>query len=165
MVVGVPETDLERTTALLLQLAEGDGQAQDRFYAAICDELRTVASGLMRQQAAGHTLQPTALVHEAWIRLVSGRGADLREPPALPRRRRQGDAFGARRPRASASARHKRGGDMCASTSSTRRWLASRRAATPTCSTLDAALSGAAARDDPELARLVELRFFGGLTQ
>jgi len=68
----VAEHDIEHTTALLGRFAQGDVRAQEQLYSAVCDELRRVAGGLMKAQAGSHTLQPTALVHEAWIRLVSG---------------------------------------------------------------------------------------------
>lgn len=45
-------------------------EIQERLLALIYDELRRTAQGLMRRERIEHTLQPTALVHEAWIRLV-----------------------------------------------------------------------------------------------
>ena len=52
----------------------GDGRARDELLALVYDELRRVASGLMRHERADHTLSPTAVVHETVIRLV-GDGA------------------------------------------------------------------------------------------
>lgn len=56
-------------TALLVAARAGDGAARERLVALIYDELRPLAGGLMGGERAGHTLQPTALVHEALMRL------------------------------------------------------------------------------------------------
>ena len=47
----------------------GNTQAADQLLALVYDELRHVAAGKMAQESGGQTLQPTALVHEAWLRL------------------------------------------------------------------------------------------------
>ncbi len=55
---------------LLLQRAEaGDAQAADKILPLVYDELRKLAAAKMARESPGHTLQPTALVHEAWLRL------------------------------------------------------------------------------------------------
>lgn len=55
----------------LLRLAQGgDAEASDAFARAVYDELRTLAAGYLRRERADHTLQPTALVHEAFVRLL-----------------------------------------------------------------------------------------------
>jgi RNA polymerase sigma factor (TIGR02999 family) len=55
----------------LLQAAEsGDSQAAAQLLPLVYDELRRLAAHKMASEAAGHTLQPTALVHEAWLRLA-----------------------------------------------------------------------------------------------
>ena len=55
---------------LLLQRADaGDASAADQILPLVYDELRQLAAAKMAREAAGHTLQPTALVHEAWLRL------------------------------------------------------------------------------------------------
>ena len=59
-------------TRLLHQAGEGDAVAQERLLARIYDELRRQAGARMRAERPGHTLQPTALVHEAYLRLISG---------------------------------------------------------------------------------------------
>lgn len=57
---------------LILQNAErGDGNALEELLPLVYHELRTIAAARMAHESAGHTLQPTALVHEAWLRLVS----------------------------------------------------------------------------------------------
>ena len=59
-----------RVTRLLAAWHEGDSAATDELMAAVYDELRRIAYGYLRQEREGHTLQPTALVHEAYLRLV-----------------------------------------------------------------------------------------------
>lgn len=58
------------TTALLDQLTGGDASAADRLLPLVYDHLRSIAASMMRDEHVGHTLQPTAIVHEAYIRLV-----------------------------------------------------------------------------------------------
>ena len=56
---------------LLLQAAgRGDDRAREDLLPMVYEELRNLAAARMAREAAGHTLQPTALVHEAWLRLV-----------------------------------------------------------------------------------------------
>ncbi len=57
-------------TQLLNALNDGDDDAADSLIRVVYDELKHVAASHMRAERAGHTLQPTALVHEAYIRLV-----------------------------------------------------------------------------------------------
>ena len=57
-------------TLLLQQVGHGEKSAADQLLAAVYDELRRLAASKMAHEAAGHTLQPTALVHEAWLKLV-----------------------------------------------------------------------------------------------
>jgi len=59
-------------TQILTAVREGDAAAAGRLFELVYDELRLVAAQKMAHESAGHTLQPTALVHEAWLRL----GAD-----------------------------------------------------------------------------------------
>ncbi|HTL56906.1 MAG TPA: ECF-type sigma factor [Candidatus Limnocylindrales bacterium] len=53
-------------------LAPGEAPATDGLLSLVYEELRKLAANRMANEAAGHTLQPTALVHEAWLRLVRG---------------------------------------------------------------------------------------------
>ena len=57
-------------TALLSDWSRGDAAAAERLMALVYRELRELASGLLRGERATHTLQPTALVHEAVLRLL-----------------------------------------------------------------------------------------------
>lgn len=59
-------------TRLLQAAGSGDPGAYARLYDAVYAELRRVAGASMRRESAGHTLQPTALVNEAYLRLASG---------------------------------------------------------------------------------------------
>jgi len=63
-------------THLLDQLTGGDPRATDRLLAAVYDELRSLAAQKLAREAAGNTLQATALVHEAYLRLVGGEERD-----------------------------------------------------------------------------------------
>jgi RNA polymerase sigma factor (TIGR02999 family) len=56
-------------TLILKDIEQGDAQAADRLLPLVYRELRKLAAAKMAREAAGQTLQPTALVHEAWLRL------------------------------------------------------------------------------------------------
>jgi RNA polymerase sigma factor (TIGR02999 family) len=62
-------------TRLLSELEKGDGDAASKLFPIVYDELRGLADGCLRRERAGHTLQPTALVHEAYLKLVQQRDA------------------------------------------------------------------------------------------
>lgn len=57
-------------TRLLDEWAHGSSSARDALIAVVYSELRKIADGYLRRERSSHTLQPTALVHEAWMRLV-----------------------------------------------------------------------------------------------
>jgi len=57
---------------LLDGLSQGKEHAAEELLPLIYEELRSLAASHMARESAGHTLQPTALVHEAWLRLVGG---------------------------------------------------------------------------------------------
>ena len=57
-------------TLLLEAVARGEAMASERLLPLVYDELRGLAAARMSAESAGHTLQPTALVHEAWLRLA-----------------------------------------------------------------------------------------------
>jgi len=61
-------------TLVLRAVERGEAGASEDLLPLVYEELRRLATARMSQEAAGHTLQPTALVHEAWLRLV-GDGA------------------------------------------------------------------------------------------
>jgi RNA polymerase sigma factor (TIGR02999 family) len=65
-------------TRLLEEMREGDPRAAEELLSHVYHELRTLAAWMMAHEPPGQTLQPTALVHEAWLRL--GIGEDVRFP-------------------------------------------------------------------------------------
>lgn len=147
-------------TQILKQIGRGETTASERLLPLVYEELRRLAAARMAQEAAGHTLQPTALVHEAWLRLVmeSDRSWENRahffRTAALAMRRILVD-------RARNKASLKRGGgrervniddiELAASSPDERVLL------------VDGALDRLEA-EDPESAHIVVLKFFGGLT-
>jgi RNA polymerase sigma-70 factor (ECF subfamily) len=64
-------------TELLAQWANGDEQALNQLTPIVYKELRKVAAAYLRKEPQGHTLQPTALVHEAYLRLVDQKKPDF----------------------------------------------------------------------------------------
>ena len=65
--MALPEEDI---TGTLLKVSDGDGNAAARLLPYVYDELRRLAAAYLRRERPDHTLQPTALVHEAYLRLV-----------------------------------------------------------------------------------------------
>jgi RNA polymerase sigma factor (TIGR02999 family) len=57
-------------TLILEAVGRGEKQASEELLPLVYDELRRLATSRMARESAGHTLQPTALVHEAWVRMV-----------------------------------------------------------------------------------------------
>src|SRR5215471_2918455 len=64
-------------TELLAQWASGDEQALNQLTPIVYKELRMLAAAYLRKEQQGHTLQPTALVHEAYLRLVDQKKPDF----------------------------------------------------------------------------------------
>jgi RNA polymerase sigma-70 factor, ECF subfamily len=63
-------------TVLLQQIRSGDSDAAQKLIPLVVDELRSLARVQLRSERPGHTLQPTALVNEAYLRLVSDQARD-----------------------------------------------------------------------------------------
>lgn len=61
---------MSEITQVLQSMRQDEGAASEKLLPLVYDELRRVAAARMTRESAGHTLQPTALVHEAWLRLV-----------------------------------------------------------------------------------------------
>jgi len=147
-------------TQTLLRSRRGEREALDEMLVALYAELRGLAAGYLRHERVGHTLQPTALAHEAFLRLVDQRAVSWQDRAhflalaAQAMRRILADQ--ARR-------RHalKRGGDAV------RVALEDVELVAPggdvEIDALDSALEKLAALDARQ-AQIVELRFFGGLT-
>ena len=149
-------------TELLRRAREGDAGALDRVFPLVLEELRAVAGARLRGEAPGHTLQPTALVNEAYLKLAASPEVDWRDRAhflaVAARAMRQVLVDRARRRKAD-----KRGGGVRPATLTDGSLLASGQG--PTAEellALDAALD-ALGRIQPRLRQVVELRYFGGL--
>jgi RNA polymerase sigma factor (TIGR02999 family) len=146
-------------TRLLQKWSEGDQEALNELMPLVYDELRQLARQRLRHERPGHTLQPTALVHEAYLKLVDQRRtrwqnrAHFFAVAAQLIRRILVDY--ARRHAAS-----KRGGGAAALTLDAMLEPAVQREMSVVA--LDDTLTRLASLDARQ-ARLVELRFFGGL--
>jgi RNA polymerase sigma factor (TIGR02999 family) len=75
----MPDTPSD-ATQLLSALGVRDGRASVELFPLVYDELRQIAGRQFEREANGHTLQPTALVHEAWLRLVNEKGERWADP-------------------------------------------------------------------------------------
>lgn len=73
MTSGAPPSSI---TALLRRWRDGHPDAEASLFAHVYDELRRLAGGRLRHERTDHTLQPTALVHEAWLRLAGAEPID-----------------------------------------------------------------------------------------
>lgn len=147
-------------TQLLAQVRIGDRDAVDRLFPLVYDNLRAVATAYMQQERSDHTLQPTAVINEAFLRLIGLKSVSWKD-------RGHFIAVAARAMRrilvdhARGRARDKRGGDHeRVPFNEHLRWSQDRGV---DLLSLDEAL-GNLATIKPQHARIVELRFFGGLT-
>ena len=75
-----PSSDVTR---MLREWSAGDASAADRLLPVVYAELRRLAAGYLKRERTGHTLQPTALVNEAWMRLAQHIAARRRRPLAV----------------------------------------------------------------------------------
>jgi RNA polymerase sigma factor (TIGR02999 family) len=147
-------------TQLLDRWCGGDVDAFNALVPLVYDELRTLAAHCLRDERDGHTLQPTALVHEAFLRMRNVRSVQMENRAyfygAAARTMRRVLVDHARRRRAD-----KRGGDRSAAelTAALDQPIDVRMDLVA----LDEALE-ALAEIAPEKAKVIELRFFGGLT-
>ncbi len=146
-------------TELIDAAVAGDRHAADDLLPLVYDELRRLAAHRLAQEKAGATLEPTALVHEAYLRLVGGgspgwkgRGhffgaaaRAMRHILVEEARRKRADKRGGRRPRVPLEEFHRIGESP------------------EDVLDLDDALTRLA-QDEPAKADLVQLRFFAGLT-
>src|SRR5262245_5039986 len=71
--------DEQEITRLLRQADQGDPSAADALFRCVYDELHQLAAAHFGRQPAGHTLQPTALIHEAYLRLMRGAGLHVQD--------------------------------------------------------------------------------------
>jgi RNA polymerase sigma factor (TIGR02999 family) len=152
---------MNEVTSILSAIDQGDPGAAEQLLPLVYDELRKLAAQRLAQEKPGQTLQATALVHEAYVRLV--------DTEKIQRWESRGHFFAAaaeamRRVLVDESRRKrslKRGGKLA------RHDLSESRLATPDGEldvlALDEALNRLATRD-AEAAQLVKLRFFAGMT-
>jgi RNA polymerase sigma factor (TIGR02999 family) len=154
-------------THLLSAMARGEAQAADELWPLVYDELRRLAAQKLAQEAPGQTLQPTALVHEAYLRLVcGGKGsAQAGEPHWDGRGHFFAAAAEAMRRILIDSARRKRTLKRGGGGAHPRRDLPDVAApeADDDLLALDEALHKLALAE-PQVAELVQLRYFAGLT-
>ena len=155
-------TTANGATQVLEALAGGDAGAADRLLPLVYDELRALAASYFARQAVGHTLQPTALVHEAYLKLAGGGNAQWESRAhffAVAARAMRQILMNHARDKAAA----KRGGG--------RQRITLDEGVTPAGNgdreldllALDDALSQLSRLSERQ-ATVVELRFFGGLT-
>ncbi|HEY2295094.1 MAG TPA: ECF-type sigma factor [Thermoanaerobaculia bacterium] len=146
-------------TRLLQRWSAGDSQAMGELLPLLYDELRRLAAVYMRRQPQGHTLQPTALVNEAYLKLAGQSGLSFADRAAF-----FGLAATVMRKLLidHARARHaaKRGGDAVRVTLD--EGIASQPSQDVDFADLDTALTELG-RLDGRQARVIELRFFAGL--
>jgi len=71
--------DMNDATVMLAAIEAGDPAAAEQFLVLVYDELRRLAASKLAEEAPGQTLQPTALVHEAWLGLVGHRNPSFRD--------------------------------------------------------------------------------------
>jgi RNA polymerase sigma factor (TIGR02999 family) len=156
----VPYVNSGEITVILQRIERGEEQAADRLLPLVYAQLRRLAAARMAHEAAGHTLQPTALVHEAWLRL----GAD-HQPDWKSRAQFFAAAAEAMRRILIEHARRRlslRRGGRKEHVNIDEIEIAS-EAADSRVLRVNAALQKFAI-DQPEKAELVKLRYFGGFT-
>jgi RNA polymerase sigma factor (TIGR02999 family) len=150
----------QEVTQLLIAWSNGDQESLDRLVPMVYDELRRIARRYMEREPVGHTLQTTALVNEAYLRLIEQKEVKWQN-------RAHFFAISAQLMRrilvSMARARHanKRGGEARQVSLDEAMLISEERAAELVA--LDEALNELAALD-PRRGRVVELRYFGGLS-
>src|ERR1700693_5973466 len=149
-----------KVTQLLLELSGGNRNAVDELLPLVYRELKRIAGGQLRNERPGHTLQATALVHEAYLKLV-----DQRDVSWQNRAHFMGVAAQVMRrilmDYAKLKVRDKRGGGMRQTTLDDALVVSADRASDLVA--IDEALTRLEQLDARQ-AKVVEMRFFGGLS-
>lgn len=154
------QSELSETTQLLRAWAKGDADALDQLTPRVYEELRRIAGRYMQHERPGRTLQTTALVHEAYLRLIDVRNVEWEHRAhffAVAAQIMRRILLDAARRRVTA----KRGGDSPRVNLDEVPDLFSERGSEVIA--LDDALNRLA-QVDPRKAQVIELRFFGGLS-
>ena len=155
--------DPGEVTRLLREWSSGNQEALERLLPLVYDELRRQAGGFFLRERGEHTLQPTALVHEAYLRLVGQDAIDWKDRAHFfgiaGRTMRQVLVDHAR----ARNAEKRGGGRIHVALDAAEAAGAATQARPMDLLDLDRALSRLAAFDERQ-ARLVELRLFAGLT-
>ena len=157
---GLESTASQDVTGLLRAWSRGDASAQERLVELVYGELRRQAARQLRRERPDHTLRPTALVHEAYLRLVGQRRT-------VWKNRTQFYAIAARTMRR-VLVDHARQRQAAKRAGSWRRVTLDDNVAADGPRELDLVALDAALEElealDPDKARMVELRFFAGLS-
>jgi RNA polymerase sigma factor (TIGR02999 family) len=150
----------EEVNRLLQRWSEGDEEAAARVFPLVYDELHRMASAMFRRERQDHTLQTTAVIHEAYLNLMKGRQVDWQNRAhffgLMTRIMRRVLVDHAR-----SHNRSKRGGGSFKVAIEEADGASIEES--PDVVALDEALTRFS-EIDPEKARVIELRFFGGLT-
>ena len=153
------DTAPESITVLLSRVSGGGREAFDQLIPLVYHELHRIAEGYIRRESRNHTLQPTALIHEAYLRLVESSGAGYQN---------RAHFFGvAARVMRQILVDHARARQAAKRGANVKVALEPRFDLAPERDRIVLALDdglNALARDDERKARLVEMRFFGGMT-
>jgi DNA-directed RNA polymerase specialized sigma24 family protein len=72
-------SEAEQITKILRDIRGGDKEAANQLMEAVYSDLRVIARRFFASERPDHTLQPTALVHEAWLRIFSGAEVEWRD--------------------------------------------------------------------------------------
>lgn len=156
-----PSPAASEITALLVAWGDGDRSALERLLPHVYDELRRIARGQMRKESAGHPLQTTALVNEAYLRLVEQRDVSWQNRAhffGIAAQAMRRILVGIARARGA----DKRGADV-RPVSLDEALLVPNDERAAELLALDEALT-ALAQLDPRRSQVVELRYFGGLS-
>jgi RNA polymerase sigma-70 factor, ECF subfamily len=151
-------TNTHEVTRLLAEWANGNQQALEDLTPLVYRELRQLAAGYLRKESPGHTLQPTALVHEAYLRLV-----DQESPDWQGRSHFFGVAAHLMRQILVDHARKRQAGKRAGLRVSLEETVSFQPERSRDLVALDSGLR-ALEKLDPRKCKAVELRYFGGLS-
>ena len=151
-------SDIHEVTLLLAEWAKGNQKALDDLTPLVYRELRQLAAGYLRKERQGHTLQPTALVHEAYVRLV-----DQANPTWQSRSHFFGVAARLMRQILVDHARRKQAGKRAGIKLPLDEAVSFREERSRDLVALDSGLT-ALEKIDPRKCKAIELRYFGGLS-